>query len=95
MAPIPAFDSAIIIMLSVLLPAVCWLGIHKAGSPNDRSLVSSISAVLLTCWVLAALTLCLAGAFAPSAPKLLPSRCNAVPLLGAGMLIFFALFLSR
>src|SRR5262245_40770482 len=94
MAPIPAFDSTVIILLSILLPAACWLGIDRSAAPNDRALVSSTTAVLLACWVVAAFTLCIAGAFQPGAPKLVPGRSNAVPLLGTGMLIFLVLFLA-
>jgi hypothetical protein len=94
MAPISAFDSALIILLSVLLPAACWLGIHRFAAPNDRALASSTTAVLLACWVVTAFTLCIAGAFQPGAPKLVPGRSNAVPLLGTGMLIFLVLFLA-
>ncbi len=94
MAPIPALDFAIIIVLSVLLPAVCWLGIHRSAAPNDRALASSIVAVLLICWTLAAFSLCIAGAFHPGAPKVIPGRSNAVPLLGAGLLIALVLFFA-
>src|SRR5262249_38077687 len=69
MAPIPAFDSAVIIILSVLLPAACWLAVHRSAPPKDRVLVSSITATLLACWTLAAFSLCIAGAFHPGAPK--------------------------
>ena len=94
MAPIPAFDSAVIIILSVLLPAACWLAVHRSAPPKDRVLVSSITATLLACWTLAAFSLCVAGAFHPGAPKLIPGRSNAVPLLGTGMLIMLVLLLT-
>src|SRR5215470_8337588 len=47
MIPIPVFDSAIIIILSVLLPAACWLGVDRSAQPKDRALVSSVTAVVL------------------------------------------------
>ena len=56
--------------------------------------MSAITAVVLACWVLASIGLCITGAFHPEAPKLIPGRSNAVPLLGAGMLIILALFLT-
>jgi hypothetical protein len=93
-APIPAFDSAVIILLSVLLPAACWLGIDRSAAPNDRGLVSSMTAVLLACWTLTAFILCIAGAFEPTALKIVPGRSNAVPLLGTAMLIFLVLFFA-
>jgi hypothetical protein len=94
MASIPAFDSAVIIILSVLLPAACWLGVDRSASSKDRALVSSLTAVLLACWTFAAFSLCIAGAFHPGAPKLIPGRSNAVPLLATGMLILLVLFLA-
>src|SRR5262245_33888193 len=94
MAPIPAFDSAVIIILSALLPAACWLGVDRSSLAKDRALVSSVTAVVLALWALAAFSLCIAGAFHPGAPKLIPGRSNAVPLLGTGMLIMLALFFA-
>src|SRR5262249_9876953 len=94
MAPIPALDSAIIILLSVLLPASCWLGIHRSAGAKDRALVSSVTAFVLAAWAVAAFTLCLAGAFTSAAPKLISGRSNAVPVLGAGMLTILILFLA-
>jgi len=94
MASIPVFDAAVIIILSVLLPAACWLGVHRFASPKDRVLVSSVMAAVLACWALAAFSLCIAGAFQPSAPKLIPGRSNTVPLLGSGMVIILVLFLA-
>ena len=94
MAPIPVFGSAVIIILSVLLPAACWLGVDRSASSKDRALVSSVTAVLLACWALAAFSLCIAGALHPGAPKLIPGRSNAVPLLGTGMLILLVLFFA-
>ena len=94
MAPITVFDSAVIIVLSVLLPAACWLGVHSSASPKDRVLASSITAAFLTSWTMAAFSLCIAGAFDPSAWKLIPGRSNAVPLLGTGILVLLVLFLA-
>ena len=94
MAPIPAFDSALIILLSVLLPAAVWLGIDRCAATRDRALVSSITAVLLACWVVAALSLCIAGAFEPSAPKLITGRSNAVPLFGTAMIAILVVFFA-
>jgi hypothetical protein len=94
MAPIPVLDAAIIIVVSVLLPAACWLGIDRSATAKDRALVSAVTAVLLACWALAAFSLCMAGAFHPDAPKLIPGRSNAVPLLSAGMLIVLTLFFA-
>lgn len=94
MAPIPAYDSAIIILFSVLLPAACWLGVHAAALPGDRRLVSGTTALLLGAWAFAALALCIAGAFHPSAAKLIPGRSNAVPILGGALLIALILFLA-
>jgi hypothetical protein len=94
MAPIPALDSAIIIILAVLLPAACWLGIDRCAAPEDRARASSVTAVLLACWAVAAISLCIAGAFQAGAPKLIPGRSNAVPLLGTGMLITLVLFFA-
>jgi hypothetical protein len=93
-APIPVLDSAVIIILSVLLPAACWLGVHKSALPKERPLVSSTTALVLGCWALAAFSLCIAGAFHPGAAKLIAGRSNAVPLLGTGMLIILVLFLG-
>src|SRR5262245_32360843 len=94
MAPIPMFDSVVIIILSVLLPAACWLGVYRSASSKDRILVSLVTAALLACWALAAFSLCIAGAFHPGAPKLIPGRSNTVPLLGMGMLVILGLFLA-
>jgi hypothetical protein len=57
-------------------------------------LVSAITAVVLACWVLAAFSLSVGGAFHPDAPKLIPGRSNVVPLLGTGMLIMLVLFFA-
>src|SRR5262245_48042522 len=94
MAPISALDSAIIILLSILLPAVCWLGIHRSAGTKDRALVSSVTAFVLAAWVVVAFTLCIAGAFTPAASKLIAGRSNAVPVLGAGLLTILVLFLG-
>lgn len=94
MTAIPAYDSAIIILFSVLLPAACWLGVHAAALPGDRRLVSSATALFLGVWALAALTLCIAGAFHPGAAKLIPGRSNAAPLLGSVLLIALIFFLA-
>src|SRR5262245_30959286 len=94
MAPIPAIDSAVIILLSVLLPAVCWLGVDRSATVKDRALVSSVTAVVLGCWALAAFSLCIAGVFTPEAAKLIPGRSNAVPLFGAAMIVILVLFLA-
>jgi hypothetical protein len=61
-------------------PAACWLGVDRSALVNDRALVSSVTPVVLASWALAA------------APKLIPGRSNAVPLLGTGMLITLVLF---
>ncbi len=94
MAPIPAYDSAVIILFCVLVPAACWLGVHAVATPNDRRLVSTTTACIFGLWVFAALALCIAGAFHPSAPKLIPGRSNAVPLLGSAIVIVLVLFLG-
>jgi hypothetical protein len=94
MAPIPAYDSAIIILFSVLLPAACWLGAQAAALPGDRRLVSSATALFLGAWAFAALALCIAGAFHPSAAKLIPGRSNAAPLLSSVLLIALILFFA-
>jgi hypothetical protein len=79
---------------SVLLPAVCWLGVDAAAPAGDRRLVSTATAVFLGVWALAALALCIAGAFHPGAAKLIPGRSNAAPFLGSAMLIALILFLG-
>jgi hypothetical protein len=94
MAPIPAFDAAIIILLSALLPAACWLGVTWCAPASDKHLVSSVTGLVLAIWVLAAFSLCIAGAFHPDAPKAIPGRSNVVPLLGAAMLIILVLFFA-
>ena len=94
MTPIPAFDSAVIMILSVLLPAACWLGVDRSAQPKDRALVSSVTAMVLALWALAAFSLCIAGAFHTDAPKLIPGRSNAVPLFGTAMLLILVLFLA-
>ena len=53
MTTIPAYDSAIIILFSVLLPAACWLGVQAAALPGDRRLVSSATALFLGVWTFA------------------------------------------
>jgi hypothetical protein len=94
MAPIPAYASAIIILFSVLLPAVCWLGVHSAALPADRRLVSGVTGLFLGAWVLAALALCIAGEFHPGAAKLIPGRSNSAPFLGSALAIALILFLA-
>jgi hypothetical protein len=94
MAPIPAFYSAIIILLSVLLPAACWLGINRYASFADRRTVSPTTAILLALWVLAAFTLCIVGAFHPGAAKLIAGRSNAAPFVGSALLIILAVFFA-
>jgi hypothetical protein len=94
MASIAPVAAALIIVLSVLLPAACWLGITKAAAPKDRVLVGAITAGVLACWVLGAFSLCFAGAFHPNAPKLIAGRSNAVPLLGAGLIVTLVLVLA-
>jgi hypothetical protein len=93
-APILAYDSAIIVLLCLLVPAACWLGVRTAAAPNDRRWVSATTACVLGAWAFAALALCLAGAFHPSAAKLITGRSNAAPLLGSAMLIALILFLG-
>src|SRR5262249_25230321 len=92
-APIPPLDSAIIVVLSVLLPFGCWLAIDRCAAPRDRPLVSSVTAIVLASWAVAGFALCIAGVFHPSAPKLIAGRSNAIPLLATGLLILLVLFL--
>ena len=94
MAPIPAYASAIIILFSVMLPAVCWLGVHSAALPADWRLVSGVTGLFLGAWVLAALALCIAGEFHPGAAKLIPGRSNSAPFLGSALAIALILFLA-
>src|SRR3974390_3233456 len=94
MAPISAFAAAIIIVLSVLLPAAIWLGVDRYAGAKDRPLVSPITAALLVCWTFAAIGLCISGTFQASAPKLVAGRSNAVPLIGSGVLIMLVLFFA-
>jgi hypothetical protein len=49
---------------------------------------------VLAFWVLAAFSLCIAGAFTPGALKLIPGRSNGVPLLGTAVLIILILFFA-
>src|SRR5262245_42701036 len=69
-------------MLSVLLPAVCWPGIDWVAPPKDRTLVSSISAILLagtTRTTALELFKCSRAFSVTSAVNRLPSELEAPP----------------
>ncbi len=94
MAQIPAYDSAIVILFSVLLPAACWLGVHMAAPAGDRRLASGTTALLMGMWTFAAIAICIGGIIQPGAAKLVPGRSNAAPFVGTALSVALVLFLA-